>query len=98
MQIIDISTGEYADISVSGTELTITELTVDLAEKQTDHQTIIDISGTNGQIDIGPGQRLIASIAIPPAEYGDDGDKMPIDMSSVTVTRWPYHPKPNQEQ
>ncbi len=104
MIITHLNEGQKAEFSVSGTVLTIQGISIDLAARQQDVQTIVDVSlGSDlATAAEGVGAWYVATIVIPPREYQfvDCGQKddqgnpimvpqaLPLDMSKVELRLW----------
>lgn len=98
MIVTHLNSGRKAEFTVDGTVLTIGSLSIDLAERQTDVQRIIDVCLDNGYTTIqeGVGAWYVATIIIPPREYQlvkNDNDETSIvptslDMSKVEIRLW----------
>ena len=98
MIVTHLNNGRKAEFTVDGTVLTIGSLSIDLAERQTDVQRIIDVCLDNGYTTIqeGVGAWYVATIIIPPREYQlvkNDNDETSIvptslDMSKVEIRLW----------
>ena len=98
MIVTHLNSGRKAEFTVDGTVLTIGSLSIDLAERQTDVQRIIDVCLDNGYTNIqeGVGAWYVATIIIPSREYQlvkNDNDETSIvptslDMSKVEIRLW----------
>lgn len=98
MIVTHLNSGRKAEFTVDGTVLTIGSLSIDLAERQTDVQRIIDVCLDNGYTTIqeGVGAWYVATIIIPPREYQlvkNDDDETSIvptslDVSKVEIRLW----------
>ena len=98
MIVTHLNSGRKAEFTVDGTVLTIGSLSIDLAERQTDVQRIIDVCLDNGYTTIqeGVGAWYVATIIIPSREYQlvkNDNDETSIvptslDMSKVEIRLW----------
>lgn len=104
MIITNASSGQKAKYSLSGTELTVGDVTIDLQEKQRTVQRVIDICLDN-QLETmqeGLGAWYVANVIIPPKQYtlqstgekDENGDditeevELPIDVSQVELRLW----------
>lgn len=104
MQQIIMTAGNHPPVALAGTVLTVDGHAIDLAQRQQDVATIIDLSlGTDGAIVEGKGQGwYAANIVIPPATYTEvdtgtkDADGNPIigrqknalNTDLVTINLW----------
>ncbi len=100
MIIIEKNKGEKIPYEVNGTKVCFDDdLSVDLAKRQKDYDTQIDICyDADGDLTTSAksGIRYVAQIDIPAATYttseSDDGEttqtKDALDMDSVTLTLW----------
>ncbi|MCD7857720.1 MAG: hypothetical protein LUG55_08000 [Clostridiales bacterium] len=99
MFIIEKNEGEKIPYEVNGTKVCFDDdLSVDLAKRQKDYDTQIDICyDADGDLTTSAksGIRYVAQIDIPAAVYAseDSGEeatqtKQPLDMDSVTLTLW----------
>ena len=104
MIITHLNEGPKADYSVNGTVLTVHGVAIDLAARQQDVQTVVDISLGSDLTTAaeGVGAWYVATIVIPPREYQlvDSGQKddqgnpimipqaLPLDMSKVELRLW----------
>lgn len=104
MIISEVSKGQKAPYSVSGTELTVGTVTIDLQQRQRSVQNVIDICLDNQLQTMreGLGAWYVATIVIPPrkwqlvptGELDDEGDEimaeeeLPLNMSSVELRLW----------
>lgn len=98
MRIVHLNEGPKAAFSLQGTVLTVDGVSIDLATRQRDVQTVIDISrGRDLQTAAeGVGAWYIATVVIPPRQYRlvetEDGgvslEPLPIDLSQVELRLW----------
>ncbi|GEA17482.1 AAA family ATPase [Moorella sp. E306M] len=104
MIITHLNEGPKAEYSLNGTVLTVHGVSVDLAARQRDVQTVIDISlGSDfATAAEGTGAWYVATIVIPPREYDlvDTGqvdengnpvmtpEPKPLDMNKVELRLW----------
>lgn len=112
MRVIHLNEGPKAPFSVSGTVLTVDGVSIDLAERQRDIQTVIDISrGRDLQTAAeGVGAWYVATIVIPPRQYElvEDVDEsgqavqrlepLPLDLSQVELRLWALPQLGTQEE
>lgn len=104
MIITSLNEGPKADYSLNGTVLTIHGVAIDLAARQQDVQTVVDVSigsDLNSAAE-GVGAWYVATIVVPPREYElvDSGQTdengnpimipqaLPLDMSKVELRLW----------
>ncbi len=90
--------GAKIPYEVSGRKITIDDdLTINLAKRQSDSESHIDICyDEGGELVIGAaaGRAYVAEIEIPAREYQDTKDlngetaPVPLDMEKVTLTLW----------
>jgi hypothetical protein len=104
MIISEVSRGQKAPYSVSGTELTVGTVKIDLQQRQRSVQNVIDICLDNQLQTMreGLGAWYVATIVIPPrkwkmvstGEADEEGnevmveEELPLDMSSVQLRLW----------
>lgn len=104
MIITHINDGPKANYSLSGTKLTIGDVTIDLQERQETSERVIDICLDNQLQTMreGLGAWYVANVIIPPKQYelvpsgekdADGNDimkeqEMPLDMSKVELRLW----------
>lgn len=104
MIITHLIEGPKADYSVNGTVLTVHGVAIDLAARQRDVQTVIDVSLSSDLATVveGVGAWYVATIVVPPQEYDlvDSGQTdengnpvmilqaLPLDMSKVELRLW----------
>lgn len=98
MIVTHLNSGRKAEFTVDGTVLTIGNLSIDLAKRQTDVQQVIDICLDNGYTTMkeGVGAWYVATVIIPPKEYqiveNESGETnvvpMPLDMRKVEIRLW----------
>lgn len=70
MKFTIMGPGPHVDLEISGTTAVVGgTVAVDCAERQQDHQVVIDIRATNGVLAEGVGQAFVASFVIPPRAY-----------------------------
>lgn len=89
-----------ADFGVSGTQVTVAGVTVDVAERQTDSGEIIEIRHNGATAQVGGDGAYLAHIEVPPAQYspaihGNEGEvitpaaRLPLDPNTIVITLWP---------
>lgn len=104
MIITNLNEGTKAECSVNGTVLTIHGVTVDLAARQQDVQSVVDICLGSDLISAaeGVGAWYVATIIVPPREYeliasgqtDENGNPimilqaLPLDMNKVELRLW----------
>lgn len=98
MIITHLNSGRKAKFTVDGTVLTIGSLSIDLAERQTDVQRVIDVclDTTYTTVQEGVGAWYVATIIIPPREYqlveNESSETsvvpMPLDIGKVEIRLW----------
>jgi hypothetical protein len=68
---VDPSRDSFTDYSLEGTELTIGDVTVDLADEEGDQEVIITFGSCNGKVHRGlmPCCQYVADVIIPPRKY-----------------------------
>lgn len=103
MIIVHLNDGPKAEFSLSGTVLTVHGVSVDLAQRQRDTRTVVDISlGADLKTAAeGVGSWYVATIVIPPREYElvevgldengqpiEEPRPLPIDLSKVELRLW----------
>lgn len=112
MIITNVNTGTKAKYKVRGTEITVGEVVVDVAQRQTGVQRIIDICLDNQLETMSEcvGAWYVATIVVPPIKTelvptgekdDDDNDilaerKLPVDMSEVELRLWSLPENYNQ--
>lgn len=95
--------GPHADVSVSGSEVTVGEVTVNCESRQDESAVMIDLrQDKSGPVTEGGSGRQVASVYIPPRHYhevetgeADEDDNpvmsreaVPLDPDQVLVTLW----------
>jgi hypothetical protein len=104
MRIRTLGPGPHHDISIAAGVVTVGEVTLDVAERQADTATVIDLRCSGGQVREGGDGHQVASLHIPPrrlqevetGETDDEGnpehalEPVPLDPAEVTVTLWTY--------
>ncbi|MGG1598460.1 AAA family ATPase [Paenibacillus naphthalenovorans] len=114
MIISEVSQGQKATYSVTGTVLTIGTVTIDLQERQKSVQNVVDVCLDNQLQTMaeGLGAWYVATIVVPPierelydtGEVDDQGDPvmaerdLPLDMSKVQLRLWGLPANYGQEQ
>jgi len=98
MIVTHLNSGRKAEFAVDGTVLTIGSLSIDLAERQTDVQRIIDVCLDNryATVQEGVGAWYVATVIVPPQEYqlveNESGETsvvpMPLDTGKVEIRLW----------
>lgn len=104
MFITSLNEGPKAEYSLDGVVLTVQGVSMDLAARQRDVRTVIDISLCNDLTTAaeGAGPWCIATVVIPPREYelvetgeiDEDGNPVmqqavrPLDLSKVEMRLW----------
>lgn len=106
MRITTKGPGPHPEIAISGTQISVGELSIDAAERQGDSARVIDIRcDGKGDLSEGGSGRNVASIHIPPArheevesgETGEDGEPeierraIELNGQDVRVTLWTYN-------
>lgn len=71
MRIEMMGQGPVSDFSVNDLVVTVGDVEIDCAQRQTDKRKIIDIRATGDQVAEGSGDALVASIVIPPIQYDE---------------------------
>jgi len=100
----EVNEGPKIDYELNGTVLTLGggAVSIDLAERQTDTETVIDICHDDGHLVEGLGRWYVATIIIPSKRYRlvDTGqvdengapvmapEALPIDLDSVILNLW----------
>lgn len=95
--------GPHPDVSVSGSVVTVGEVTVNCEERQDESAVMIDLrQEKSGPVTESGGGRQVASVYIPPRRYqevatgetDDEGNEVvsreavPLDPDQVLVTLW----------
>ncbi|MGL5948144.1 MAG: hypothetical protein ACRCYV_03660 [Aeromonas sp.] len=103
MQIIPLGQGPYHDFAITGTAVTLDDLSIDAQTEQTDGEHIISVYATaDGMRRHGPGA-FVATLAIPPRQWPapesvatplpDESPvavlPLPLNADAVTLTLWP---------
>lgn len=104
MIVREVNEGQKIDYSLTGTVLTLAggAVSVDLAARQQDTETVIDICQNDGHLVEGMGRWYVATIIIPPKRYHlvDTGqvdengapvlvpEALPIDTDAVVLNLW----------
>lgn len=98
MIITHLNSGRKAEFTLEGTTLNIGSLSIDLQERQSDVQRVIDVclDTTYTTVQEGVGAWYVATIIIPPQEYqlieDESGEMsispMPLDMNKVEIRLW----------
>jgi len=104
MIIERIASGPVADHGVVGSQLTVAGFAIDLADRQSDVVTTIDLTVDQvGVVQEGLAGRYVASVMLPPRAYqivdsselDSDGNPLqvrqlqPINMDTVKLVLWP---------
>jgi hypothetical protein len=106
MKFTVMGPGPHVDLEISGAAAVVGgSVAIDCAERQKDHQVVIDVRATNGVLAEGAGEAFVASFIIPPRVYSeaisdteidDDGrplmtrEPVALDGNSVEVRLWTY--------
>ncbi|OQP00841.1 AAA family ATPase [Geobacillus sp. 44C] len=112
MIITEVNSGKKAGYSVQGTVLTVGTVSIDLQERQTDVQNVIDIclDYQLKEMREGLGAWYVATIIIPPkkrqlVQIDDETyveQELPLDMNDVELRLWAlpaeYNNENNQEE
>ncbi|WP_422448177.1 AAA family ATPase [Thermoanaerobacterium sp. DL9XJH110] len=104
MIVREINEGPKIDYTLDGTVLTLGggAVSVDLATRQQDTETVIDICRDDGHLVEGMGRWYVATIIIPPRRYHlvDTGqvdengapvlasEALPLDLDAVVLNLW----------
>lgn len=90
MQVQTVGQGPHPDFSLDGSTVTVDGVEIDCDARQTDAQTVIDISRHHGKTQEGGGY-LLASIRIPPRQYieAEDDTATPTEQGEKSMTRQP---------
>jgi len=104
MIVREVNEGPKIDYALNGTVLTLGggAISIDLAERQADTETVIDICRKDGQLVEGPSRWYVATIIIPPRRYhlvdagqvDENGapvlarEALPLDIDSVVLNLW----------
>ena len=98
MIVTHLNSGRKAEFTIDGTVLTIGSLSIDLAERQTDVQRIIDVCLDYGYTTLqeGVGAWYVATVIVPPQEYqlveNESGETnvvpTPLDTGKVEIRLW----------
>lgn len=89
-----------ADFAVSGTQITVAEVTVDAVDYQGDSGATIEIRHNGASAQVGGDGAYLANIEVPPAQYseavyGEDDAlitpsvRLPLDPNTLVITLWP---------
>jgi hypothetical protein len=100
MRIEMMGQGPVSDFSVNDLVVTVGDVEIDCAQRQTDKREIIDIRATGDQVAEGSGDALVASIVIPPIQYDEvPGEatepesvalqQIPLSSDLVLLRLWP---------
>jgi len=94
MIITNLNEGPKAEYSVTGTELTIHGVVINLSARQGDVQTVVDVClGSDlATAAEGVGSWYVATVVIPPREYelmeSGEPQALPLDMGKVELRLW----------
>jgi len=69
MRVQTIGPGPHPDFSIQGSVVTVGELAIDCAQRQSDKTEIIDLRAQGGAVTEGGEGHQVASIHIPPRRY-----------------------------
>lgn len=89
-----------ADFAVSGTLVSIADVTVDTADHQSDAAETIEIRRNGESAQIGGTGAYLAHITVPPAQYSEPTydqepeeqgarERLPLDPNTIVITLWP---------
>lgn len=114
MIITNVNDGQKAEYSLSGTKLTVGDVTIDLQERQTDSEKVIFISLDNNLKTFaeGIGAWYVATIIIPPKQYNlvntgnqdQNGNEImekverPLNVADVELRLWSLPENYGQDQ
>lgn len=83
--------GPHVDLAITDTTAVVGgAVTIHCADRQRDHQVVVDVRATNGVLAEGAGNAFVASFVIPPRVYVESEAPDQTDMNGQpTVVRTP---------